>query len=173
MLFVSVFVVSACSRAGTAGVPTEIIASEVMDHEAMDDEAMEDDMAEEGMATTSFTIRIENVSPSFPFSAGGVFNTPETQADPGPLAPGSRLSCATAFVQSNDWLFAPDEQGIALFDADGNPLSGDLTHMIYLWNAGAEADQPHGVGPEQALRQANPATGAAENGTVELSGNDT
>ena len=40
---------------------------------------------------------------------------------------GQRLSFATMFVQSNDKFYAPKGQGIALFSAQGKPLSGDIT----------------------------------------------
>jgi hypothetical protein len=41
--------------------------------------------------------------------------------------PGDRLSFATMFVQSNDKFYAPAGGGLALFDANGHPVSGDLT----------------------------------------------
>jgi hypothetical protein len=72
------------------------------------------------------------------------------------------------FVQSNDWFFAPGPEGIALFDADSNPLEGDITDQILLWDAGTEVDQTPGEGADQAPRQAGPNTGEAENGPVEL-----
>ena len=60
-----------------------------------------------------------------------VFNTPVGADAPGPAGPGAAyefsitaypgqyLTFATMFVHSNDWFFAPDQDGIALFDADG------------------------------------------------------
>ena len=47
--------------------------------------------------------------------------------------PGERLSIATMFAQSNDLFYAPREDGIALFDASGNPIRGDITSQILLW----------------------------------------
>ena len=100
--------------------------------------------------------------------------------DPGPAGPGAAyefsiaaypgqyLTFATMFVHSNDWFFAPDQDGIALFDADGIALSGDITEQIYLWNAGTEVDQTPGEGADQPPSQAGPNTGEAENGLVEL-----
>jgi hypothetical protein len=109
-----------------------------------------------------------------------VFNTPVGADAPGPAGPGAAyeftveaypgqyLTFATMFVQSNDWFFAPGPDGIELFDADGNPLQGDITSQISLWDAGTEVDQAPGEGADQAPRQAGPDTGEAENGLVEL-----
>ena len=62
------------------------------------------------------------------------------------------------FVQSNDLFYAPASTGIALWDASGTPISGDLTDMIQLWDAG----------PDQAPRKAGADNGAAANGVVQL-----
>ena len=109
-----------------------------------------------------------------------VFNTPAGADAPSPAGPGAAyeftvdafpgqyLTFATMFVQSNDWFFAPGSDGIALFDADGNPLAGDLTDMVFLWDAGTEVNQTIGEGADQAPRQAGTNTGEAENGPVEL-----
>ncbi|WP_416208525.1 spondin domain-containing protein [Fodinibius sp.] len=50
------------------------------------------------------------------------------------------------FVQSNDLFFSFDSEGIALFDENGNPVSGDITDRIMLWDAGTETDEEPGVG---------------------------
>jgi hypothetical protein len=109
-----------------------------------------------------------------------VFNTPVGADSPGPAGPGAAyeftvdayagqyLTFATMFVQSNDWFFAPGADGIQLFDADGNPIAGDITDQVFLWDAGTEVDQTPGEGADQAPRQAGPDTGEAENGAVEL-----
>jgi len=109
-----------------------------------------------------------------------VFTTPIGADGPGTAGPGAAyeftvdaypgqyLTFATMFVQSNDWFFAPGADGIALFDADGNPISGDITGQIFLWDAGTEVGQTPGEGADQAPRQATPNTGEAENGTVEM-----
>lgn len=82
--------------------------------------------------------------------------------------PGSRLSLATMLVQSNDLFYAPGEEGIALFEADGTPRTGDVTSALGLWDAGTEVNQAPGAGPDQAPRQSGPDTGADEEGAVEL-----
>ena len=111
--------------------------------------------------------------------AGGVFNTPSGAAGPGPLFPGEAyeftvkakhgdyLNFATMFVQSNDLFFAPDAQGLSLFTGPKQPISGDVTNYIKLWDAGTEVNEYPGAGPNQAPRQAAPDTGADENGVVQ------
>ena len=48
-----------------------------------------------------------------------------------------RLSFATMYVQSNDLFLAPGDTGIALF-IDEQPISGDVTALVRLWDAGTE-----------------------------------
>jgi hypothetical protein len=86
-------------------------------------------------------------------SSSGVFNTPAGADGPGPLlpnnayeftveaTPGDYLSLATMFVQSNDLFYGPTGTGIALFNAAGSPVSGDVTDQIELWDAGTEVNQ--------------------------------
>jgi hypothetical protein len=106
--------------------------------------------------------------------ASGVFNVPVGDAKPGPAppgksyqftfeaGPGARLHFTTMFGQSNDAFFSPGEAGIALFDAKGAAVSGDVTSQVLLWDAGTEVNQEPGVGADQAPRQARPNTGASE-----------
>jgi len=83
-------------------------------------------------------------------------------------SPGTKLSFTTMFGQSNDHFYAPNEAGIALFDAMGKPVSGDVTSQVLLWDAGTEVDEEPGIGPNQAPRQPAPNTGPAENGAVRV-----
>ena len=130
---------------------------------------------------TQFTVRIENISPAFPFIASGAFAVPSGADGPGPLLPGnsygfsfeappgSKLSFATMFVQSNDLFYAPSEDGIALWDDAGNRISGDVTDQIMLWDSGTEENQAIGMGADQAPRQSGANTGAAdEDNTVRI-----
>lgn len=73
--------------------------------------------------------------------------------------PGQVLTLANMLGQSNDWFFASLPGGIALWDASGAPITGDITAEIALWDAGTEADQPLGEGADQAPRQEAPNTG--------------
>ncbi|MBI3450447.1 MAG: spondin domain-containing protein [Acidobacteria bacterium] len=79
---------------------------------------------------------------------------------------GERLSLAMMLRESNDLFFAPIETGIALFDARGRPVSGDVTDQILLWDAGTEIHQEPGLGAFQGSRQTRPGAGFAEQGTV-------
>jgi hypothetical protein len=113
-------------------------------------------------------------------SDSGVFNTPDGATDPGPALPGSsysfsfeaspgdRLSFASMFVQSNDLFFAPAADGLALFDSNDDPIDGDITEMVMLWDAGTEVNEAPGLGPNQAPRQSGPDTGDDEGGNVML-----
>ena len=80
--------------------------------------------------------------------------------------PGDRLSFATMFVQSNDKFYGPADGSVALFDAAGKPVSGDLTSLIRLYDAGTEKDELPGAGSNQAPRQKSMNEGPDENGSV-------
>ena len=106
-----------------------------------------------------------------------VFNIPVGASSPGPTAPGGayeitvsaipgdRLSLTLMMGQSNDWFYAPAELGIELFK-NGQPISGDITSQLVMWDAGTEINQEPGIGPDQGPRQKAPNTGKAENGVV-------
>jgi hypothetical protein len=108
----------------------------------------------------------------------GSTNTPVGAGSPGDIwpgqafefkltaKPGERLTFAAMFVQSNDLFYAPRQDGIALFDASGKPISGNVTAQILLWDAGTEVNEEPGLGPNQAPLQAAPNTGPAEHGVV-------
>ena len=85
-------------------------------------------------------------------------------------SPGDRLSLATMFVQSNDHFYAFDPAGLGLFDRDA-PLGGDVTVRLVFYDAGTEADEEPGVGPNQPVRQAGPDTGGVGEGGIERIGN--
>jgi hypothetical protein len=119
---------------------------------------------EEMLVSGNFMVSIENVMEESSFFASGVFNTPEGASEPGGAGPGhayvftfhagkgSRLSFATMFVGSNDLFFGPDENGLELFNGD-SPVSGDLTSLVYLWDAGTEVNEQVGTGPNQPASQ--------------------
>jgi hypothetical protein len=108
----------------------------------------------------------------------GVFNTPVGAMAAGPIRPGESFEFTVTampgmkffmtqmFGQSNDWFYAPGANGIALFDAKGAPVSGDVTDQFYLWDAGTEKDEEIGIGPNQGPRQKGPNTGEDEHGVV-------
>ena len=76
-------------------------------------------------------------------------------------APGQTLSLAWMFGQSND-LFYSNDRPIALFDAAGKPVTGDMTAQLALWDAGTEVNEEPGLGPNQGPRQKTPDAGVAE-----------
>jgi hypothetical protein len=65
---------------------------------------------------------------------------------------GDQLSIGTMYVQSNDKFYAFQPSGLSLFE-DGNPISGDQTGALRLYDAGTEIDEEPGVGLNQAPRQ--------------------
>ena len=108
----------------------------------------------------------------------GVFNTPIGMMAAGPIrpggsyefnlmaSPGMKLTMTMMNGQSNDEFYAPDENGIVLFDKKGNPVSGDVTDKFILWDAGTEVNQELGIGSDQGPRQKAPNTGMDEHGVV-------
>ncbi|MDR8391216.1 spondin domain-containing protein [Aliifodinibius sp. S!AR15-10] len=128
-------------------------------------------MTKDETPIATYEVTIENVSQVYPIFKSSAFNTPVGASDPGPLMPGaayefeftapvgSHLSLATMFAQSNDWIFATDEDGIALYNQDGSQVTGDVTAQIDLYDVGTEEDQEVGVGDNQAPRQSGPDTG--------------
>jgi len=116
-----------------------------------------------------FKVTIENV-----FEAKSFFNSGTIGGIPPGMSKsfsfnagkGHRLSFATMFAQSNDLFYAPDDNGLALYDASGNAVTGDVTSQIYLWDAGTEVNEEPGVGPNQPPRQSGPNTGASESNPV-------
>jgi len=109
----------------------------------------------------------------------GVFNTPVGAMAAGPIRPGDsfeliitampgvKLFMTQMFGQSNDWFYSPGANGIALFDAKGMPVSGDITDQLYLWDAGTEKDEEIGIGPNQGPRQKVTNSGEDEHGVVQ------
>jgi len=112
--------------------------------------------------------------------AGAVFNTPVGASSPGPIVPGAKyqfsfdaspgdaLSFATMLAATNDVFFAPNATGIALFDASGAAISGDITDQISLWDTGSEGNEEPGIGPNTVTNQLAPNTGTAGEGKVQL-----
>ena len=76
--------------------------------------------------------------------------------------PGDRLSLASMIGQSNDGLIATGPEGVALFDANGHPVTGDVTGQLSLWDAGTEVNEEPGLGRNQGVRQGAPHAGDPE-----------
>ena len=118
-------------------------------------------------------------------SRTGVFNIPTGAEVPAELPPdgdaayefsfraaiGDYLSLITMLVESNDLFFAPQDSGIDLFPA-GEPIAGDITDRIFLWDAGTEVNEMPGSGANQARRQESANSGEDENGIVQRVADD-
>ena len=100
------------------------------------------------------TITVENVLDSRPLVESGTFKN--TGASPVIMpgeaisfefsaAKGQALSFATMYGWSNDLFFAPQNPGIALYKADGTPISGDVSEQIKLWDNGTRINQAPGA----------------------------
>ena len=76
--------------------------------------------------------------------------------------PGDQLSLAFMLGHSNDCIIGTGAAGIALFDASGRPVAGDVTSAIGLWDAGTEVNEEPGVGRNQGMRQGAPTAGDPE-----------
>ena len=130
-----------------------------------------------------YLVRIANVSRAYEFAESGSFAVPMGADGPGPLLPGEAyefhfhagpghyLSFATMFVQSNDLFYAPDGEGIALWNEDG-PVTGDITDQIMLWDAGTEVNQQPGTGADQPIRSGGNSGAADADNTVRLATDD-
>lgn len=115
----------------------------------------------------------------------GIFNTPTGADGPGPIgpgasytftmnaAPGHLLTFITMYVQSNDLFYALSTNGYDLFDENGDPVSGDLTGTLCLYDAGTEGDEEPGAGLHQAPRQGSADTGPEGEGAItQVNGED-
>lgn len=95
-----------------------------------------------------------------PIAPGGAF---EFDVE---VEPGQKLSFASMFVPSNDLFFSPVPGGIPLWPEDSEPVHGDVTDMVELWDAGTEPNGQPGQGPDQAPAQDSPTQGGDEDGVV-------
>ena len=103
----------------------------------------------------------------------GVFNTP-VGGSLGPATPGNafewefgaggteRLSLAAMFGASNDWIFATPAEGIAMFDAQGEPLEGDRTSELKIIDVGTELNEDLASGENTGPNQATPESGLVD-----------
>lgn len=126
-------------------------------------------IAEDGVATDAAA----SLKGKDGVESSDAFDTPVGATDPSAIGPGGsfqftfeaesgdRLSLATMFVQSNDWIYTFPEDGIALYNGD-TPLSGDVTDQILLYDVGTEVDEYPGAGLNQVIRQSGADAGAAD-----------
>jgi hypothetical protein len=128
--------------------------------------------------STEFVVTISNLTPAESLFATGRFDMPDTEVLAGPLEPGesyrfdvvvwpgAQLQIVTMFVESNDAFLAFAPGGIALWTPDGEPLVGNRSAELVLYDAGTELNEPLGTGSSQAPRQLEPGAGEPEGGPV-------
>ncbi|MEO7035908.1 MAG: spondin domain-containing protein, partial [Polyangiaceae bacterium] len=114
------------------------------------------------------------------YITGAVFNTPVGATTPGAILPGAKyqftfdakpgdsLSFASMLAATNDVFLSPGANGIALFATDGTPVTGDVSSLVSLWDAGTEGNEEPGIGPNTVTNQLAPNTGTAGEGKVQL-----
>lgn len=102
----------------------------------------------------SATITVENVLHSQPLVESGTFKgtgTPpvilpgQSVAIQFSAAKGEAISFATMYGWSNDLFFAPANPGILVYDATGNPIEGDVSSQVKLWDNGTRINQVPGA----------------------------
>lgn len=107
-----------------------------------------------GGAPQSATLTVENVLQSQPLVESGTFQGTGTPALilPGQAttitfsaAKGEALSFATMYGWSNDLFFAPANPGIQVYDNNGNPIEGDVSGQVKLWDNGTRINQQPGA----------------------------
>jgi hypothetical protein len=122
----------------------------------------------------AYTFKVENVLNLKPFVESGTFKGTGT---PPVILPGQSISVsfsagkgqaisfATMYGWSNDMFFAPANPGIALYDDKGDPVTGDVSDQVKLWDNGSKINQQPG--------KDNPHNSADEGGVVtEIKGQD-
>ncbi len=106
-----------------------------------------------GSMTTQTTITVENVLHSQPIVESGTFQGTGQPAliMPGQsvsirfsAAKGQAISFATMYGWSNDLFFAPANPGIQVYDASGNPIEGDVSSQVKLWDNGSRVNTAPG-----------------------------
>ncbi len=131
----------------------------------------DDNVTPEPAASATFKVTVENVFTPKTFKMNGTFGAipPEgTQSFSFDAGKGAFLSLSTMFVKSNDLFFGFDDTGLALYDANGNATTGDVTSQLLLWDAGTEVNEEPGNGPNQPMNQSGANTGIDENGVIHL-----
>ncbi len=125
-----------------------------------------------------FVVRVVNLTPSQSVFETGRFDIPDGELVAGPIGPeqsyrfdvevhpGAQLQIISMFLESNDAFLAFPPGGIALWTHDGEPIEGERTHELVLYDAGTEIDEPLGEGEGQPLRQSEPGAGQPANGRV-------
>ena len=121
--------------------------------------------------TTTFTLTFENVMRNNAFFQTGPTEpivSGESKSYSFVAGIGMRLSFAAMLVESNDLFYGFDAEGLALYDEEGQAITGDVTHAVRLWDAGTEVNETIGEGINQAPRQTVANSGEGEDGIIQL-----
>ncbi len=106
------------------------------------------------LSSQQSTITVENVLNSKPLVQSGTFQDNGTPALilPGQsttiqfsAAKGEALTFATMYGWSTDLFFAPANPGILVYDAAGNPMEGDVSAQVKLWDNRTRVNQAPGA----------------------------
>ncbi|MGN6532047.1 MAG: spondin domain-containing protein [Ginsengibacter sp.] len=106
-----------------------------------------------GHSIQQSVITVQNVLQSKPLVESGTFQgTGSALILPGKsatiqfsAAKGEAITFATMYGASNDLFFAPDNPGIKVYDAQGNPIEGDVSAQVKLWDNGTRINQTPGA----------------------------
>ena len=131
----------------------------------------DDDKMMDPVEKGTFTVKVENIQ-----MGKSLFNSGTTDGiGPGGTyefsfnaGKGAKLSLATMLAQTNDLFYGFGDEGLALYDTNGDAVVGDVSSDLMLWDAGTEVNQMPGTGADQAPRQSATNTGATESGTVKM-----
>lgn len=106
-------------------------------------------------AAESRTLTIANVLDSKPLVQSGTFQgtgTPpvilpdESLSFRFSAAMGQAVTFTSMYGFSNDLFFAPENPGILLYDENGQPVEGDVSDQVKLWDNGTRINQAPGAG---------------------------
>ena len=122
-----------------------------------------DDDDDSDLPSDAPTIVFENVTTVKDYVQSGTFSgitAGQSTSFTFYAAKGQALMFATMYGYSNDLFFAPENPGIALFNSDGTPVTGDVSSKMKLWDNGTRVNQ------QPSANVTHP--GTAEDGVVKM-----
>lgn len=121
------------------------------------------DLIEVLQANPDVSVIVLATTPTQELSSGGVLRPGETyRVVFNAERSNSRLSFALPDLQANDSVVGTADAGVALFNEDGTPRSGDITSAFSRIDVGTEVNEPPAQGPNQIARQPMPNLGGSE-----------
>lgn len=110
--------------------------------------ACDDDDDDDNNPTGASVFAIENINPKKDFVQSGTMPANGAGAESITIkfnaAKGQRLMFATMYGNSNDIFFAPENPGIPLYNSQGQPMVGDVSSYVKLWDNGTRMNQAPG-----------------------------